>query len=431
MSDSDDDEAKPLVPRRLSPRTLPKDLSALHFVRLFASIHIFFVHTLTPPEFSATSGGQWGRSWVPFFFMLSGLGVAHSRLLELSNPKDDATARPSGTNKPEPPTPLLPTASTLLRRAASVYPTHVLGVLLDVFNHVHRGESIHFGTLIAELLLVFAWLPTFVFIGDQPPGHEFIVYAYNLPSWFVSVLAFYWLLEPASYALATVLWRANLGLASTALSRHFALLRLSVLWIAWVVCWPWCRFPLTWGNTSWTCIEILSYLHLYLYGMLLAFYLHDRAKRGVPPSRSLASLSAALLLLVFCVDLKWISAKMPSDTIDLWFCKTDLLMPLHCMLVIGLSEGADPLARVLSYGYLPVISRNLALGVYLLQTPVNQAPWQEWLGRIQTVSFGLRRPLKSIEAALKLILVLCAAALCHTLVQAPGSRLMMRIETRL
>ena len=165
--------------------------------------------------------------------------------------------------------------------------------------------------------------------------------------------------------------------------------------------------------------------------MLLAFYLHDRAKRGVPPSRSLASLSAALLLLVFCVDLKWISAKMPSDTIDLWFCKTDLLMPLHCMLVIGLSEGADPLARILSYGYLPVISRNLALGVYLLQTPVNQAPWQECLGRIQTVSFGLPQPLKSIEAALKLILVLCAAALCHALVQAPGSRLMLRLESRL
>lgn len=100
---------------------------------------------------------------VPFFFMLSGLGVAHSRLLaqQAANDRKTEAAAPQRLN-------LLPTATTLLRRAASVYPTHVLGVLSCFAIDVgYRGDMPKWATLCAELLLCFAWVPAFIFIGAR------------------------------------------------------------------------------------------------------------------------------------------------------------------------------------------------------------------------------------------------------------------------
>ena len=111
-----------------------------------------------------------------------------------------------------------------------------------------------------------AWLPSGLTLASYDPG--FVAIAYNMPSWFVSVLAGYWLLEPAAYRLCA-------GLARTPHGTAWAV----ALLISWVLLWPFARCPLTWGLQPWNTIEVLTYVHIYVCGAFAAFVLHARTSR--------------------------------------------------------------------------------------------------------------------------------------------------------
>jgi hypothetical protein len=68
-----------------------------------------------------------------------------------------------------------------------------------------------------------------------------------MPSWFVSVLTGYWLLENSAFRLAWHLRRRKHPVAWSA-----------VLLLLWVLFWPFARCPLTWGVKPWNSVELLT-----------------------------------------------------------------------------------------------------------------------------------------------------------------------------
>ena len=66
----------------------------------------------------------------------------------------------------------------------------------------------------------------------------------------------------------------------------------------------------------------------------------------------------------------------------MWFDKTDLLLPLHLLLITGLATPTDPLASALGALGPTAASaaRDLSLGIYLLQAPALHAAriWAGW-----------------------------------------------------
>ena len=358
----EDDERAPLISddhdgettsRYAAPAAVPSELPALHTVRLIGALHICVYHTA--PGSPLGPGAAWGASWVPFYFLLSGFGPAHSRLLQNSTVN-----------------PLCPSISVLLRRLAAVYPMHVLGVLLSASVAIARGESIRLGTLTLELLLLHAWMPASWTLGycADAACTRWVSLAYNMPTWFVSVLMGYWFLEPSAFRLGSVVCRQSWPMLSCA-----------VLNAIWVLVWPWARCPLTWGTKWWNAVDVLTYVHLYASGAILAHMLHERAKHGVMrhrqsqrrPMRWMASAAAILLTCIFGLDLRMLfGPKCDPTLIDHWTHKVDVLLPLHAMLLLGLAEGDDPLSIALSMRPLPWL-RHLALGVYLLQAPTYEA----------------------------------------------------------
>lgn len=150
-------------------RILPKDLPALHAVRLLATIHIAVYHTVPNWHYG---GSAWGATWVPFFFLLSGFGPAHSRLLDEALDEADASSPP----------PLCMSLATLLRRLAAVYPTHALGVLTSACVGLARAEPLRIRELAVELLLLHAWLPAqwTLFHCSDDGCSDFRAVAYNV-----------------------------------------------------------------------------------------------------------------------------------------------------------------------------------------------------------------------------------------------------------
>lgn len=398
--DSDDDESAPLIDHTSAPapviRALPKDLPALHTIRLIGAIHIAIYHTAPGPPYGP--GAAWGASWVPFYFLLSGFGPAHSRLLQELHVEQPQKL------------PLQPSRLTLWRRLAAVYPTHVLGVLLSLGAAMASHKPPRFGELSLELVLLHAWVPASWSLGYcvDEACTDYVSIAYNMPSWFVSVLMGCWLLEAPAFRLGAHLCRL----------RHTAVWS-ALLFVVWVLAWPWARCPLTWNQRWWNAVDVLTYIHLYAAGAVLAHVMHARAARGAPALSWAASVAAAGLAALFALDTRWLlGTRADPMFIDHWTHKVGLLLPLHALLVVGLAEGTDPLARLCATRPLPAL-RHLALGAYLLQAPTYE---------LLTLASGWPTPFTSApahELALLAALMLVAAA-AHAGVQQPLGAAMLR-----
>tara|TARA_B110001452_G_scaffold212815_1_gene183497 strand:- start:217 stop:558 length:342 start_codon:yes stop_codon:yes gene_type:complete len=99
-----------------------------------------------------------------------------------------------------------------------------------------------------------------------------------------------------------------------------------------------------------------------------------------------------------------------------WFDKTDLLLPLHLLLITGLATSTDPLASALGALGPTAASaaRDLSLGIYLLQDSALHAAriWAGW---------GDTPPREKTPAQLvaTFTLLILAAAAVHYAVQRP------------
>ena len=316
-------------------RVLQRDAPALNFCRLFGAIHITTLfHYITS---SSSSFSGWGSTWVCFFFMVSGFGPAHSRLMRapVAWKNDVGPLRPQGRTLARrllnvyAPYALALTLILLIRYAAFPKENHgvepLLERLLPVLRHAsnHSANALLIGREVAEgakpeqnalplvsemspslppaniqrlpepssnpgcngvlitleYLMLHAWLPTLARcaiahafrtypfaddgacsalehdIRDNTKSAHDTLLIYNEPDWYVSVLAFYWLLENAFFELGAV--AARRGGAGFSMALGMILL--------WMFIWPYAGFPDIWEHFvpevmfGWR-IEVLSNL---------------------------------------------------------------------------------------------------------------------------------------------------------------------------
>ena len=354
----------------LKARELPRDVSSIHIVRLLAAIHICYTHTLCPKY--DPGAAHYAGSWLTFFFALSGFGPAYSKLL--------TWRRAGGTiGLVQPSQRLSDVPRTLLRRWISVYPTYLLALLMSVVAAAKVDAAPWqkpqlWPGLATDALLLQAYFPADVkVLGSN---------IYNMPAWYVSAMVVLWLLEGPCYALGACCARRGwAGLAAGAL-----------LCVTWAIFWPWAAFDPLWRCSenwhSWRDVQGLRYWHCYLAGVLLAFVVHARAERQRPPVVWAATVAVALLAALFSLNLSWVGLRQPTEWVQTNLIDFSGLLPLYCLLIWGLAEGADPLARLFALRPLPLVGRHLAYGVYVLQSPVhtfmvlyvggvfNPQPWQ-------------------------------------------------------
>ena len=270
-------DVAPLVSRREAsgaekPGTRARQLPALHWARLVGAAHIFLYHAKLPHPSDEYSFGSWGCSWVPFFFALSGFVAAHSQLCAVGGGATLPTALR-----------LAPRPLRIGRRLLAVYPTYLVALLLSMTLQtlpapLGDAQSVR-PEVISELLLLQAWLP------GKP---------YNVPAWYVSALAWLWLLEPCAIRLAE---------AATRTPRRLALAVLC--WLAYAVACPLALFPPLWVHRfplpSWMTPQGAKWLHIWWAGAALACA-SDAAARWSPrppPPRAAAVVAALGLGLVF------------------------------------------------------------------------------------------------------------------------------------
>ncbi|KAH8093486.1 hypothetical protein JL720_4622 [Aureococcus anophagefferens] len=92
--------------------------------RYVASVHIVLGHLFAKGAVDDVYLYGWGYTWVPFFFMLSGYVLAHSRL---------ASRDPSKVERP---------TTYLAKRLATVYPAYAVGLFLALGVRVARGVAL-------------------------------------------------------------------------------------------------------------------------------------------------------------------------------------------------------------------------------------------------------------------------------------------------
>jgi hypothetical protein len=157
----------------------------------------------------------------------------------------------------------------------------------------------------------------------------------------------------------------------------------------------------------------LCYFHIYLFGVALAaYYLRLRASRGALPwvLENGAVIAYTLLALGFSIP----ELCPPSHKL---LCRLGGLAPLQGLLLVGLSEGRDPVARLLQHK-LFAIAGAWSFGIYILHFEVLAL----WGGVESGRGAGLGY----------WVVLLALAALAHHYVQVPwGTDLRLSLALRL
>lgn len=425
-------ESAPLV--KQAGRRIPREIPALDGFRLFAAIHIVGVHFGPGGYLTTNSWRVWGHCWVPFFFLLSGFGVAHSAASRGSQAPDNAE--------------LLPRRATLLRRLLKVYPTYLVCFLLAttrvpmVLHALSRGEASAGNPLYAPELSHSELVRHYVFAFIEP----FMVQAYapatfsaarfvNSPDWWVSAITFCWLTEPVILRVCSYCFTRLGGALSVALL------------MVWVVVWPPVCFPFTWGCSPlvtgeapgplYTCasfrsgfrhfyaISALMFVHQYACGVLLALVLHARAADvRTTPLRWGACVACLVLLGTFFIHPSWIGIPVDgagSDFMLIWVKTVGVLLPVHCLLIAGLVEG-DPIAALgQALPRAMAFSRDISLSIYLVQWPVGL-----WFTALVSSAQGHQVALTYAQFVGLLACIVTSGSIVTYGVQLPAERLLGR-----
>ena len=344
------DEAKedpaPAKPVVVAPFRLER-LEGLGGARYVASVHIVLGHLFAKGAVDDVYLYGWGYTWVPFFFMLSGYVLAHSRLAS----RDPA--------KVEPP------LTYLAKRLATVYPAYAVGLFLALGVRVARGVE----------LPETKWMlyQAFLLQAFDPRATEQV---FQFHCWFLSCLVPYWLLFGPVYA----------KVRAASLEACFAALVVLSL-IPWLLVLvpaladeddEWYRRHAVGDTSSATDLWVvflkfhpLCYFHVFLYGVVLA-RLRARLKAGAegPLARCLGAVArgsatagyGGLLLVFLARDLRPAAHKLS--------CRLSILMPLQAMILVGLSpidagRAKDPVAA--AFAKLPAFFGDISYPQYVLQ----------------------------------------------------------------
>jgi len=316
-------------------------LEAVNGARLIASLHVVGTHI---SRLSSSSSQlylmQWGYTWVPWFFLLSGYILTIGRVTARKRDKE------------------LSPVQFVWKRLSAVYPLYIFGFVItlitSLFSH-NLLRSFTLSSIIVQMFLLQSWFPS-------ETEHSL-----QSQCWFLSSIVPFWYLHNKTLH--------HLLLVDTK--------RLRLL-LSWIFVLPWIflfvlpfllRIPLDWFKYhKWgryeTWIDVLvvvlkfhplCYFHIYVMGMILAIvYVRQKQQGSIPWLWRQGSLVGySLLLIVFCVP----AIRPPASKL---LCRLGGLAPLQCLILIGLSQEQDIVSRFLKLK--PVASLGkFSYSIYILQ----------------------------------------------------------------
>jgi len=310
-------------------------IEALGFARYLASIHIVLGHMHQGGNLTDFRGlNRFGYTWVPWFFLLSGF------VLTLSERRKKRSSK-SREGDDE--------IQYVFRRLDSMYPAYLLGLLSSVATicSIKGGASLPLPVdAVLFVCLLQSWLPTQVNYG----------FVYLTQCWFLSCLLLYWLLFYRIYAFIEILSTRALLLVV-----GFCSLALPILYEAASTRqenWYDGHKNLNPSRGVDTAVLVLkfhpfAYIHIFILGCCL-----PRVQKLLQDNRYFLSLSHVLsalsylaLLILFCCG----GQNIPGYKLGF---RLGIISAVHCLLLLGLSNKNDVLAKIFS---LPALSK---LGEY-------------------------------------------------------------------
>eukprot|EP00746_Dinoflagellata_sp_MGD_P142054 gnl/MRDRNA2_/MRDRNA2_75060_c0_seq1.p1 gnl/MRDRNA2_/MRDRNA2_75060_c0~~gnl/MRDRNA2_/MRDRNA2_75060_c0_seq1.p1 ORF type:complete len:785 (+),score=42.50 gnl/MRDRNA2_/MRDRNA2_75060_c0_seq1:118-2472(+) len=344
---------RPAHPDNSLPAAKAEFLPALHFIRFIGAVHIIRFH-----YWFRDNGSEWGFTWVSWYFMVSGFVLTRSR----PPFAEEYCWRQFGT--------------WLLSRWASAWPLHVLVLVLVEWRFgVGSGKwmlqsqcpvvwifpQTVLGLFLENVFFCNSWMSC----GDRG--------SWNHVNWFLATLSAYWLAFPF---LIRVTRRFQ--------SRWQIYCMLGI-------CWFWSTLGHV--NFYWYALSpfnnldnesvILSqvrythptaHIHTFMAGMLLA-NLH--ALESKTPNNQNGRWSCLPVLQVLCEGLQKLRCTLSlSGLFTLFYWCTPWrfyliwwnggLIPLHALLIIGLSTREDVLTRLFGHWSFALLGR-WAYAAYITQ----------------------------------------------------------------
>ncbi|QDZ21555.1 hypothetical protein A3770_06p40730 [Chloropicon primus] len=324
-------------------------LGALGFARFIASVHIVVGHLYAKGALkNPIHMFQYGFSWVPWFFMLSGFVLTHARLTSRDPSKVDDTL------------------TFVWKRLANIFPMYAVGVLIAALIRVAQSKTLPQ----TWILVLQSWLlQSFIPMATER--------ALQVHCWFLSCMVAYWVSFKPLYTAVV----KEMRLKQTLL----ALFALALVpWLASMVMPPLIGEPLLWYKEHrtgavdnavdiWTVFikfNPLCYWHVFAFGMLLSrlriLILEDHRSHLMEKLPLLwravqcgcASVGYAGLLLVMNVG----EIQPPAHKIS---TRLSILMPLQGLVLLGLSFEGDPVAR--AFKSIPKVVGDSSYPQYVLQ----------------------------------------------------------------
>ena len=354
---ADDLEAGAPLIVRASSTAAKGAAAALDFPRFLAALHIAAYHLVAgvQPRDEMHNAIKWGFTWVPYFFVLSGFV---STLAQAGKDARGGGARFAYCGGDA--------CAWLWKRLVGAYPLFALSCLLAVWRAAaHEWPAGAWVSLVPTLLFLQTWAPdsectdTVAWCATQP---------WNEPAWFVSALFFCWLAFPLAYRATARLGGCGAAAAAAALLA-VAIFYDPIWWTLAELSNPGC-YEGSGDDTDW-CYNYFArrrWLEVYLPRHPLISFVKF-ALGGCLARLTLAGAWSGPLRYAATPAAAGVCALFFATDPDAVFFREAAVLPLFCLLIVGLAEGRDPLARVLQLRVLAWWGR-LSYPVYILHTAV-------------------------------------------------------------
>jgi len=316
-------------------------LEAISGARLIASLHVVGTHL---SRLSSSSSHpyllQWGYTWVPWFFLLSGYILTFGRVTRRSRADD------------------LDPLQFVWKRLAAVYPLYIFGFAVSLISSLGSHNllrSFSLSSIIIQMFLLQSWFPS-------ETEHSL-----QSQCWFLSSIVPFWYMHNTTLKRLLLLDTKRLRLLLSLLFVFpwiflFVLPFLLRAPLEWYKYHKWGRFE-NWADVLVVVLKFhpFCYFHMYVTGMILAIvYVRQKQQGSVPWMWRRGSLIGySLLLVVFCFP----AIRPPASKL---LCRLGGLAPLQCLILIGLSQEEDAVARFFKTKFMASLGK-FSYCIYILQ----------------------------------------------------------------
>jgi len=345
-------------------------ISSLISVRFFASLIIIYYHLgqkVYPFDSSEVLNHfvKHGDVWISYFFVLSGFVLTIAYYNKSINPQN-----------------------FWISRFARIYPLHFLAILYYVVKYLIKANLLSSTILLSfvlNLLLLQSWVPSFVL-------------SLNFPSWFLSVLCFFYFVFPYLY------------LKFKGFTFNKLIFTVFSLWfISLIVLILSSRLTIYGGFLPKIIFyNPLMHLNAFVIGMCGGFIFMGSSSKYNHALVPFLMIVLSLLLTVIIVY---------SPLIQ--YARNGLLSPIFVCLIIGLSRDTSFLSRLLSNKLL-VFLGEISFALYIFHVPVYE------LAASLLKRLAIQDPTYCFYSFLLILVVLSACI--HILIEKPVQRFIVSLR---